>query len=91
MTCIKTGARVHLLAYDTVFAADLFEVAGAIVVKANGPIVHGKNAFKSTADGVTGIFGKPTHVVHDLPEPTYWAPEMGLFVVPKAQCVEGVR
>lgn len=89
MTCIKTGARVHVLSYDLVFAADLYEIAGAIVVRANGPIVRGKNAEVKETWEAKG-YGRPTHVLHADPEPAFWRMDVGVFVVPKAQCVAGV-
>jgi hypothetical protein len=36
----------------------------------------------------------PTHQIMDGPEPCWWRPDLGVFVVPVAQCVddpEGVQ
>ena len=87
MTCIKTGAMVHMRGHDLIFPADLFEVAGAIVVRANGPIVRGKNALPAHDPRVRRA---ATHVLHPGPEDGFWREDLGVFVVPKAQCVEGV-
>lgn len=43
MTCIKTGARVKLVNYGCVVAADLYAVGTAIVIRANPGIQHTSN------------------------------------------------
>lgn len=91
MTCIKTGAIVHMRGHEVVFSADLFEVAGAIVVRANGPIVRGKNAFNATdGSSVNPFLGRVTHVLEPGPETGFWREDLGTFVVPKSQCFPGV-
>lgn len=78
--CIKTGAVVHVLAYDLIFSADLFEVAGAIVVRGSGPL---------TAIGwrPAEAFREVTHELHDRPNAGFWRDDLGIFVVPKDQVV----
>ena len=76
--CVKTGATVHILPYDLVFQADLFEIAGAMVVRANGPLVRGHNCWESSVD----IF-KPTHELLDDHGTGFWRDDLGVFVVRK--------
>lgn len=91
MTCIKTGAIVHMYGHDWVFSADLFEIAGAIVVRANGPLRLGRNAFRSSdGSSVNPFLGRVTHVLEPGPEAGFWREDLGVFVVPKAQCFPGV-
>lgn len=78
--CVKTGATVHMLCHDIVFQADLFKVAGAIVVRPNGPLVRDKNCF--ARDHGTQIFGMPTHELHDDHGTGFWREDLGVFVVP---------
>lgn len=85
MTCIKTGAVVHMMGHDLVFAADLFVVAGAIVVRANGPIRRDKNAMPLAQSG--DVFGPLTHKLrNDVGCEEFWREDLGVFVVPKC-CV----
>jgi hypothetical protein len=84
MTCIETGAVVHDIPHGIIFCADLFEVEGAIVVRANGPIKVGVNAFPD--DALPLRLGSPTHELHDRPG-SFWRRDLGVFVVAKAQVV----
>jgi len=86
MTCIKTGAVVHMLCHDLVFAADLFEVAGAIVVKANGPLRRKHNAFPPAE-----FPRRPTHELTDDCGNEFWKEELGVFVIPARCCKEVPR
>lgn len=79
--CIKTGALVHMVSHDLVFAADLFEVAGAIVVRANGPIVRDVNAWPRSANFCD--HHQPTHELRDDNGTGFWREDLGVFVVPK--------
>lgn len=73
------GARVHYCGHNGYFIADLFEIEGATVVRANVPVT-GDNLLRP-AEGVT-------HHVSDHPDPGFWRPDLGVFVVPKAQVKE---
>jgi hypothetical protein len=81
--CVKTGAMVHMLAHDLVFAADIFEVAAAIIVRANGPLVRGVNCWPSSAPFCE--HHKPTHELYDRPTDGFWRDDIGIFVVPSSQ------
>lgn len=81
MTCLKTGAVVHMLAHNVVFHADLFAVAGAVVVRANGPIIHGKNAWPR--ESKFSEYDPPTHELTDCIGDEFWREDLGIFVVPK--------
>jgi hypothetical protein len=78
--CVKTGALVHMIPHNLVFSADLFEVAGAIVVRANGPIVHGRNAWDRCAPFCEEH--QPTHELLDDHGSGFWREDLGVFVVP---------
>lgn len=78
--CIKTGAIMHMIPHDLVFNADLFEVAGAIVVRANGPIVRDGNAWPRSAKFCE--HHQPTHELRDDHGTGFWREELGVFVVP---------
>ena len=86
--CVKTGAVVHMIPHDLVFAADLFEVAGAMVVRANNALVRDKNCF-DYSEGVN-IFGRPTHELLDDHGTGFWREDLGVFVVPKV-CVVALQ
>jgi hypothetical protein len=79
--CVKTGATVHMIPHDLVFQADLFEVAGAIVVRANGPIVRGGIAWPRSAPFWS--HHQPTHDLRDDHGTGFWREDLGVFVVPK--------
>lgn len=84
--CIKTGAVVHCLPTNLVFAADLFAVAGAIVVRANGPIRRGGNA----SPPPSGVADFCTHTLRSEEDgEEFWREDLGVFIVP-ARCVRGV-
>lgn len=72
------GAVVQYCGHDGCFIADVIEVAGACVVKGNGPITPA-NIIRD------GSLGKPTHHLLDFPRPVFWQPRIGVFVVPSAQ------
>jgi hypothetical protein len=78
--CVKTGALVHMIPHDIVFSADLFEVAGAVVVRANGPIVHGHNAWDRASKFCE--HHQPTYELHDDHGTGFWRDDLGVFVVP---------
>lgn len=70
------GAKVAYCGHDGFFVADIFLVAGANVVRANGPIDPGN--LERPAD-------KATHTMLDFPVTGFWRPDLGVFVVPKNQ------
>lgn len=85
MTCIKTGAIVHIPCYDLVFSADLFQVENAVVVRANGPLKRGENAFP-----LKRFCGRhqPTHNLLDsMAGNEFWRDDLGIFVVPQTRLV----
>lgn len=77
--CVKTGATVHMIPHDIVFQADLFEVGGAMVIRANGPIVHGGNAWPRSAKFCEHHL--PTHELLDDHGTGFWREDLGVFVV----------
>ena len=78
--CVKTGATVHMIPHDLVFQADIYEVGGAIVVRANGMIVRGVNAFPRSSTFCANH--PPTHELHDDHGRGFWREDLGIFVVP---------
>jgi hypothetical protein len=70
-----SGAIVKFCGHNGCFAADIFEAAGANVVRANGPVSPANLNRKAT----------PTHHIIDFPKSGFWRPDLGVFVVPKAQ------
>ena len=74
----KMGAVVQYCGHNGVFMADLFVVAGACAVKANG-LVSGSNICRD------GSLGEPTHHLCDFPLAGLWDPKRGIFVVPAEQ------
>lgn len=79
---------MHCVPYGYVFAADLFEIAGAMVVRANGPIVVGGNAHP--IDSKLCKAHQPTHDLHDDRGRGFWRTDLGIFVVP-ADCLTAQR
>ncbi len=73
------GAKVQFCGHDGWFIADIFEVAGANVVRATRE-VNGGN-LNRPAKGAT-------HHLEDFPKPGFWRPDLGVFVVPKSQVKE---
>lgn len=81
MAKAKMGALVRYCGHKAVFVADIYDISGANVVRASGPI-----------DKVLLCDNKDvsiaTHHVTDFPKPGFWRPELGVFVVPKNQVKE---
>jgi hypothetical protein len=73
------GALVKYCGHDAVFIADIDEVSGANVVRANGPISD-KLLVRHAANA--------THHLVDYPNSGFWRPDLGVFVVPKGQVRE---
>lgn len=84
--CVKTGATVHMIPHDLVFQADLFAVAGAIVVRANGPLVRDQNCWSRSRKFCDDH--KPTHELHDDSGSGFWREDLGVFVVPADRLTE---
>jgi hypothetical protein len=78
MSKAKMGALVQYCGHDGTFVADIFEVAGANVVRANGPVTPGN---------ITRPAIGATHRISDS-EGGFWRPDLGVFVVPKSQVEE---
>jgi hypothetical protein len=75
----RAGAIVQYCGHDGCFVADIYEVAGAYAVYANGPVTPA-NIVRD------GRLGRPTYHLLDFPTAGCWKPERGIFVVPKEQC-----
>lgn len=83
MAKAAVGARVQYCGHDGYFVADIFEVAGANVVRAGGPVTPG-NLIRPAQQ-----MSKPiTHTMIDMPTAGFWRPDLGVFVVPKSQVKE---
>jgi hypothetical protein len=78
----KVGAIVHMLPHDLVFAADLWRVAGAVIVRASGPVLHGSRVCWPRTSQVCRE-NPPTHELSDNLAEEFWKPEIGVFVVPE--------
>ena len=72
------AVKIRYCGHDAWFIADVIHVAGAVVIKGNGPIEQHLNR---PGDGAT-------HQLTDFPGPVYWNPRLGVFVVPKKQFTE---
>lgn len=68
-----------MLSHDLVFQADLFEVGGAVVVRANGPLVRDVNCWSSTRKFCENH--KPTHELLDDHGTGFWREDLGIFVI----------
>lgn len=79
MAKAKIGALVQYCGHDGCFVADIFEIEGCNVVRANGK-VNGGNLIRP-AKGAT-------HHLIDFPVAGFWSPQLGVFVVPVAQVQE---
>ena len=77
-SCIYTGACVLYCGHDATFRADLFEIEGAIVIRAAGPIDESR---------LQRPAARPTHHVTDSPRSGFWRPDLGILVVPRGQCI----
>lgn len=71
------GAQVQYCGHQGYFLADVYEVAGACVVVANGAVTPA-NINRNRMD-------KVTHHLVDFPTAGYWRPGKGIFVVPSDQ------
>lgn len=78
MTKTTMGAFVKYCGHEGGFVADLIVVAGACIVRANGPI-SGDNIIRRK----NAVY---THHLMDFPTAGFWRPDLGVFVVPVEQC-----
>lgn len=72
------GAKVVYCGHNGYFVADIFHIAGACVVRANGSVTPG-NLIRQNVDE------EATHIISDFPHPGFWRPDLGVFVVPEDQ------
>lgn len=83
------GAKVKYCGHEAYFVADIFEVAGANVIRANGPIndylVRNPNGRLEDLDQLNHPNHGLTHHVSDFPQPGFWRPDLGVLVVPADQ------
>jgi hypothetical protein len=79
MSKAKMGARVAYCGHDGYFVADIFEIEGVNVVRANG---------KVSGDSIIRPADAATHHLSDFPGPGFWRPDLGVFVVPSDQVKE---
>jgi hypothetical protein len=77
MSKAAIGARVLYCNHSGYFIADIFEVEGVNVVRANGKVTPG-NLIRTSPDSCT-------HHMTDFPKTGFWRPDLGVFVVPKSQ------
>jgi len=75
------GIRVLYCGHNGMFAADGYRVAGAIVIRANGPVTM-DNLDRNNAQA------RATHHLSDFPVAGFWRPDVGVFVVPENQLRE---
>ena len=67
---------VRYCGHDASFVADITEVAGAMVVRTIEPV---------QLDLLTRPAGPCDYWLVDFPNAGFWRPDLGVFVVPKAQ------
>jgi hypothetical protein len=77
----KPGAIVIYCGHEATFVADIWVVGNVNVVRANGPIEKQLNR----EEGATEL---ATHHLSDFPQPGFWRPDLGVFVVPQKQVSE---
>lgn len=78
----KVGALVRYCGHPGTFVADIIEVAGANVVRPEGPVTM------QNLDRDPEAYEQATHHMVDWPVGGFWRPELGVFVVPKGQVKE---
>ena len=72
------GANVLFCGHAGYFIADVYNMGSVVAIKASAP-VNASNIHRHNE------FGPATHHVLDFPTPGLWAPDRGVFVVPKKQ------
>jgi hypothetical protein len=78
----RMGAVVLYCGHNGTFLADLTVIEGAVVVRPNGPVKLDR------LDRSSESVQFATHHLVDFPVAGFWRPELGVFVVPAAQCKE---
>lgn len=78
MSKAKSGALVQYCGHNAMFIADIYEINGVNVVRANGPV--DKHLIRPAKE--------PTHHMVDFPRAGFWKPDLGVFVVPSKQVRE---
>lgn len=81
MACWKTGAIVEYCGHNATFRADIWRFAGAVVIRANGPIRE--EILTRPAKG-------PRYLFEDHPDSGFWRPDLGIFVIPETQFLRWV-
>jgi hypothetical protein len=72
------GAKVIYCGHDGCFVADIFLVAGANIVRANGEVKINELL----------PIERATHQLTDFPSGGFWRRDLGVFVVPRKQVTE---
>lgn len=80
------GKTVRYCGHKATFQADIFEVAGAVVVRAPAAITP--NDEHGVLNRDPKAYDLASHHLEDFPHGGFWRPDLGVFVVPKAQCSE---
>jgi hypothetical protein len=83
------GAVVQYCGHKATFIADIFEIEGVNVVRANfTPKRDLPSAFDEKLNRDPVAYLKATHHLDDWPLQGFWRPGLGVFVVPKKQVKE---
>lgn len=82
------GAIVRYCGHQGTFVADIFEIAGVNVVRANFNPRHGAGEFNDRLNRDPEALANATHQLTDFPNTGFWRPDIGVFVVPVAQVKE---
>lgn len=80
MTCTKNGVLVKLINYNIYIMADVYEVAGAVVVRGNRDLDH--CGFRTIPDALRGQYC--CSLVAE-PSSGFWRNDLGVWVVPSEQ------
>lgn len=79
MSKAMIGAHVKYCNHAGWFAADIFKVGTANVVRANSPVTP-DNIRRDEMESIT-------HEMRDFPLAGFWRPDLGVFVVPESQVI----
>jgi len=79
MSVNREDAVVEYCGYGGAFRADLYFVAGVVIVRAAEP-VKPENLLRGAYTA--------THHLIDFPVQGIWHPDIGVFVIPESQCKE---
>jgi hypothetical protein len=75
------GALVEYCGHNACFVADIYEIEGVNVVRANGRVNSDSLIYDRS------VKEKATHRLVDFPVAGFWRPDLGVFVVPSSQVV----